>query len=130
MSIDLKVYDNGDHACLVWIPTDGQPIPNCRGYAIRCLSNGKERFLHGFVGFSDEDTLDPAAPWKFPLQRYMWWDYAVVPGDVVQYSVMPVLGSDKDHLSLSTADASALTVPRRSTVKRRPTSPHTSTRAL
>ena len=109
MSIDLKVYDNGDHACLVWLPTDGQPTPDCRGFAIRRLSNGKERFLHGFVGFSDEDTLDPAAPWKFPLQRYMWWDYGVAPGDVVQYSVVPVLGTDKDHLRLSTADASALT---------------------
>lgn len=22
MSIDLKVYDNGDHTCLVWLPND------------------------------------------------------------------------------------------------------------
>ena len=111
MSIDLRVYDNGDHVCLVWLPADGKPIPDCRGHAIRRLSNGKESFLHGFVGFSDEDKLDPAAPWKFPLQRYMWWDYGVALGDVVQYSVVPVLGSDKDHLKLSTADASALTEP-------------------
>ena len=111
MSIDLRVYDNGDHTCLVWLPTDGKPISDCRGYAIRRLSNGKESYLHGFVGFSDDDKLDPGAPWKFPLQRYMWWDYGVAPGDVVQYSVMPVLGSDKDHLKLSAADASTLTDP-------------------
>jgi PLD-like domain len=111
MSIDLRVYDNGDHTCLVWLPSDGKPIADCCGYAIRRLGNGKESYLHGFVGFSDDDKLDPAAPWKFPLQRYMWWDYGVAPGDVVQYSVMPVLGSDKDHLKLSTADASALTEP-------------------
>ncbi len=41
----------------------------------------------------------------------MWWDYGVKPGDVVQYSVIPVVGPDKDHLQLSTADASALTTP-------------------
>jgi hypothetical protein len=111
MSIDLRVYDNGDHTCLVWLPSDGKSIPECRGYAIRRLANGKESFLHGFVGFSDDDKLDPTAPWKFPLQRYMWWDYGVTPGDVVQYSVVPVLGPDKDHLKLSPADASALTEP-------------------
>jgi hypothetical protein len=109
MSIDVKVYDNGDHTCLAWLPADDQPIPTCRGFAIRRLQNGKESYLHGFVGFSDADKLDPAAPWKFPLQRYMWWDYGVSPGDVVQYSVVPVCGPDKDHLELSLADASALT---------------------
>ncbi len=111
MSIDLRVYDNGDHTCLVWLPSDGKPVAGCRGFAIRRLCNGKEGFLHGFVGFSDDDKLDPAAPWKFPLQRYMWWDYGVSPGDMVQYSVVPVLGPDKDHLKLSPAMASALTAP-------------------
>ena len=111
MGIDLRVYDNGDHTCLVWLPSDGKPLADCRGFAIRRLCNGKEGFLHGFVGFSDDDKLDPAAPWKFPLQRYMWWDYGVSLGDVVQYSVVPVLGPDKDHLKLSPAAASALTAP-------------------
>ena len=39
----------------------------------------------------------------------MWWDYGVKPGDVVQYSVVPVVGPDKDHLKLATASASTLT---------------------
>lgn len=111
MSIDLKVYDNGDHTCLVWLPSDEKPLPNCRGFSIRRLLNNTENYLHGFVGFSDTDKLDPAAPWKFPLQRYMWWDYGVRPGDVVQYSVVPVVGSDKDHLALAATEASALTPP-------------------
>jgi hypothetical protein len=115
MSLDVKVYDNGDHTALVWLPADGKPIPGCLGFTIRRLKkNAKnpqdaEHFLHGFVGFSDGDQLDPAAPWKHPVQRFMWWDYGVSPGDVVQYSVVPVVGKDKDHLQLSTADASALT---------------------
>ena len=64
MSINVKVYDNGDHTCLVWLPADGK-IPSCRGFTIRRLLNGAESYLHGFVGFSDDDKLDPANPWKF-----------------------------------------------------------------
>ena len=117
MTIELKVYDNGDHTCLVWLPSDEKAIPDCRGFTIhRTLKpNGggpaQDSYLHGFVGFSDADKLDPTAPWKFPLQRYMWWDYLVDPGDVVQYSVVPVVGPDQDRLSLSLADASAQTPP-------------------
>jgi phosphatidylserine/phosphatidylglycerophosphate/cardiolipin synthase-like enzyme len=109
MSIELKVYDNGDHTCLVWLPEDGKPVPNCRGFSIRRLQNGKEGYLHGFVGFTDTDKLDPATPWKFPLQRFLWWDYFVKPGDTVQYSVVPVVGPNKDSLTLDTKNASALT---------------------
>jgi phosphatidylserine/phosphatidylglycerophosphate/cardiolipin synthase-like enzyme len=109
MSIELKVYDNGDHTCLVWLPTDGKPIANCRGFAIRRILNGKEGYLHGFIGFSDTDKLDPANPWKFPVQRFLWWDYLVTLGDKIQYSVVPVIGPNKDNLSLDTKDASPLT---------------------
>jgi phosphatidylserine/phosphatidylglycerophosphate/cardiolipin synthase-like enzyme len=115
MSIELKVYDNGDHTCLVWLPSDQQPIQKCRGFAIqriRKASTGKEQtdYLHGFVGFTDKDTLDPKNPGLFkPLQRFMWWDYLIDPGDIVQYSVIPVTGEDKDHLSLNTGLASSLT---------------------
>jgi hypothetical protein len=109
MSINVKVYDNGDHTCLVWLPADEKPIPNCRGFTARKILNGTESYLHGFVGFFDGDKLDQAAPWKFPLQRYLWWDYGVKPGDVVQYSIVPVTGPDKDHLQLAIDDASALT---------------------
>ena len=34
MTIELKVYDNGDHTCLVWLPANAQAIPNCRGFTI------------------------------------------------------------------------------------------------
>ena len=83
MTIELKVYDNGDHTCLVWLPSDVKPIPDCRGFTIHRALKEKagaavtESYLHGFVGFSDGDKLDPNAPWKFPLQRFMWWDYLV-----------------------------------------------------
>jgi phosphatidylserine/phosphatidylglycerophosphate/cardiolipin synthase-like enzyme len=117
MSINLKVYDNGDHTCLVWLPADKQPIKNCLGFTIqRSLKANASApavgsYLHGFVGFSDSDKLDPNAAWKFPLQRYLWWDYGVTPGNVVQYSIVPVVGSDPNHMQLSPADASAQTPP-------------------
>jgi len=109
MSLALKVYDNGDHTCLVWLPDGNKPITNCRGFTIRRLKKGIESFLHGFVGFSDDDKLDPSATWKFPVQRFMWWDYDVTTGDQVQYSVVPVVGANKDSLSLDPANASPLT---------------------
>jgi phosphatidylserine/phosphatidylglycerophosphate/cardiolipin synthase-like enzyme len=109
MSIELKVYDNGDHTCLVWLPTDRKPIKDCRGFTIERTRAGKTDYLHGFVGFSDADKLDPANPWKFPVQRYLWWDYDVKPGDSVQYRVVPVCGKDKDHLSVNDQMASPMT---------------------
>ncbi|HMG78397.1 MAG TPA: phospholipase D-like domain-containing protein [Xanthobacteraceae bacterium] len=117
MAIDLKVYDNGDHTCLVWLPSDAKAIANCRGFTIHRLLKADaskpavESYLPSHVGFVDGQKLDPTAPWKMPLQRYLWWDYLVDPGNVVQYSIVPVCGPDKDHLSLNTADASALTPP-------------------
>ena len=108
MSFDLKVYNNGDHIALVWFPKDGKPLPNCRGFGIRRLLNGTETYLHGFVGFDETQQLDPQSPWKFAIQRYMWWDYLVKSGDVVQYSIVPVVGPDQTKLQLSTADASPL----------------------
>ena len=117
MTIELKVYDNGDHTCLVWLPSDEKPIPDCRGFTVhRTLkasagANAIEGYLHGFVGFSDADKFDPTAPWKFPVQRFMWSDYGVAPDNEVQYSIVPVCGPDKDHLTLSQAYASAQTPP-------------------
>ncbi len=111
MSIDVKVYDNGDHTALVWLPADLNPIKGCRGFTIRRVVQGSpDVYLHGFVGFSDDDKLDPTAPWKHPVQRFMWWDYGVKPGQVVQYSVVPVIG-DQGNLQLATDQASELTAP-------------------
>jgi phosphatidylserine/phosphatidylglycerophosphate/cardiolipin synthase-like enzyme len=109
VSIELKVYDNGDHTCLVWLTPDAKPIAGCRGFAVKRIKNGVDDYLHGAVGFSDTDTFDPHNPWKLPLQRFLWWDYLVKVGDVVQYSVVPVVGPDKDHLTLDASLASPLT---------------------
>ena len=110
-TLELKAYDNGDHVCLVWLTPDAKPIAGCRGFTLERLKNGVTDYLHGVVGFSDTDTLDPQNPWKFPLQRFLWWDYMVEIGDTVRYSVVPVAGADQDHLALDTTMASPLTPP-------------------
>ena len=111
MSLELKVYDNGDHTCLVWLPTDGQPIAGCRGFTIARTSEDQVTYLHGRVGFSDDDQLDPANACSFPIQRYLWWDYGVKPGDTVQYQVIPIVGPDQSTLSVDTKNASPVTQP-------------------
>ena len=111
MSLELKVYDNGDHTCLVWLPSDQKSIPNCRGFSIKRTSKGEDTYLHGAAGFSDDDKCDPANPCSFPVQRYLWWDYSVKPGDIVQYSVIPVIGPSQAKLTLDSKNASPITPP-------------------
>lgn len=111
MPIDVRVYDNGDHTAIVWLPPANQPITGCRGFAIQRKCGGKQEYLHSFIGFHDGDQ-PPAegSEWKWPLQRYMWWDYGVAPGDTVSYQVTPVVGSAA-ALSLDTAQQSNWTAP-------------------
>ena len=117
MSLDVKVYDNGDHTCIVWLPTDGKPIPGCRGFTIKSQRTraGKTdtNYCHGFVGFTPDEHPDPINDpgnlWKFPVQRYLWWDYSVQPGDVVTYTVIPV--TKNSDLQLANDLASPTTPP-------------------
>ena len=62
MGIKVTVYDNGDHTALVWLPEDVQPIADCRGFTIKRNHNGQEDYLHGFVGFSDDDKFGLGQP--------------------------------------------------------------------
>jgi phosphatidylserine/phosphatidylglycerophosphate/cardiolipin synthase-like enzyme len=92
VSIAVKAYSNGDHVAVAWCPEDGAAIPDCRGFAVQRSRGGEEAFLHSFVGFNDTDPFPADEPWRWPLQRYMWADYGVKPGDRVKYQVIPVTG--------------------------------------
>ncbi len=111
MALSVKVYDNGDHTCLVWLPADLQPIPQCRGFAIqRTLNRTQQAFLQNHVGFTDgQQPPAKGQEWKWPIQRYLWWDYSVNPGDQVQYQVIPVIGPNAQSLRLATELASPQT---------------------
>jgi len=99
----VNIFSNGDHVCLAWRPADPDPktwapIADCRGFAIRRkLTRGNqpsiESWLRNRIGFQQGETPPPPAEaWRWPIQRYMWWDYDVEPGDSVSYCVVPVLG--------------------------------------
>jgi len=98
INLTLKVYANCDHTYLVWKASDH--IAGCRGFAIYRRRDGEDELLDTYVGFAGETaapgTLKPSNNW--PVQKFMWSDYMVWPGDVVQYRVVPVAGPDKDHL--------------------------------
>lgn len=112
MSLSVKAYSNGDHVCLAWLPTDLQPIPNCRGFAVRRTLNGSSAYLANHVGFADGQTPPKAGEeWKWPIQRYLWWDYSVKTGDKVQYQVVPVVGPNQNALALADNLGSQLTDP-------------------
>lgn len=107
----VRVINNGDHAAIVWFPTDNQPIPNCRGFTIQrsCTRGGVESkyWLRSFVGFAEDAPKPPMGEdWRWPIQRYLWWDYHVQLGDVVRYRVVPVVGPDAAHLALAEDKAS------------------------
>ena len=107
MGLELKVLDNGDHTCLIWRPADNNPIPGCRGFAVARVLNGAKDYLPNFVGFAP-GVAGPQLTNVWPVQRYMWWDYGVKPGDVVQYQVIPMTGP-ANALQSDTSLASALT---------------------
>src|SRR5712664_3878581 len=114
MKLTAKAYQNGDHACLIWFPDDFQPISECRGFAIErtrtpAQGGASTGFVHNFTGFAD-DATPPKDPWRWPIQRFLWWDYFVQPGDTVQYSVIPVTGSNaRNTLQLAQSMASPFT---------------------
>ncbi len=91
MNITLRVYNNGDHCCIVWRP-DAR-IDGCLGFALRRRRNGNEEVLNNYVGFSPapSGTSEPSTKW--PFQRYLWWDYSLGDGDKVSYRVVPVRGT-------------------------------------
>ncbi|MEO8133182.1 MAG: phospholipase D-like domain-containing protein [Betaproteobacteria bacterium] len=98
MTLRAAAYENGDHTCLIWFPDDLRSIPECRGFAImrkRTKGDGTsdDGYLRNYVGFAD--GAQPPAPgqeWQWPIQRYLWWDYGVHPGDTVSYQIVPVTG--------------------------------------
>jgi phosphatidylserine/phosphatidylglycerophosphate/cardiolipin synthase-like enzyme len=116
MPIAAQAYENGDHTCLIWLPSDFKPTKDCRGFAIQREKtdiNGKKttEFIRNFTGFADDAPRPKAGEeWRWPFQRFLWWDYDVKPGDKVRYSVIPVLGSNSQGtLKLDRANATDYT---------------------
>lgn len=109
--LKLRVLNNGDHVGLMWFPDDGQRTAGCRGFAVereltRAGAGPANSYLANHVGFTEGQQPPPAgSEWQWPIQRYLWWDYTVQPGDSVRYRVLPVCGADASHLALDEAAA-------------------------
>ena len=75
-------------------------IPECRGFALLRRRNGVEEIVTTWVGFEDDDAEDGErrASTNWPIQKYQWTDYMAVPGDTLQYRVVPMVGPDKENL--------------------------------
>ncbi len=102
----VKLCHNGDDVFIAWKPKGF--IPDCRGFALLRRRNGVEEVVSTWVGFEDDDAEDGErrASTNWPIQKYQWTDYMAVPGDTLQYRVLPMVGPDKANLKPASALAS------------------------
>ena len=124
MNISLIVHPGVDSALIAW---RSDFIDQCRGFALRRkikraagspqspntvsdvdADGYHEEIVASWVGFADgpaveEGTRKPTTEW--PIQKYLWSDFAVNPGDVVAYRVSAMIGPETalqesaDHVS-------------------------------
>jgi phosphatidylserine/phosphatidylglycerophosphate/cardiolipin synthase-like enzyme len=129
MGISVKVRAGSDDAFIAWT-TDF--IADCRGFALkRRIKRGPnsvpspnttsspdaqgfvEETVASWVGFANGPDVAPGTrepTTKWPIQKYLWSDFAVHPGDVVSYQVSPMIGP-ADALREGTDLASAWSAP-------------------
>lgn len=129
MGIEIVVRPGVDSALLAW---RADAIAGCRGFALRRkirrvagsasspnAENGGapdadgfvEEIVASWVGFADgppveEGTRKPTTEW--PIQKYLWSDFQVNPGDVVRYRVSAMTGT-ADNLLESDEEVSEWT---------------------
>jgi phosphatidylserine/phosphatidylglycerophosphate/cardiolipin synthase-like enzyme len=90
---EIRAYVDSDHAFVVW-QLDEQ-IPDCRGFELsrKETATNEETILDSFVGFAGDTappgTRRPSTEW--PIQRFMWSDYAP-PRKEVCYRAVPLVG--------------------------------------
>jgi PLD-like domain len=105
-AMQLRTYHNGDDVLIAW-KLQG-PIDKCRGFALLRRRNGVEETVKTWVGFAGQSHVEGERrdSTEWPIQRFQWTDYMANPGDRLQYKVIPMVGTDLDHLSRDDADAS------------------------
>lgn len=105
----VTVCHNGDDTFVAWKPKGF--IDDCRGFALFRRRNGVEEIVSTWVGFEDDDAElgERRASTNWPIQKYQWTDYMAVPGDRLQYRVVPMVGPDKRTLKTDGSNASGWT---------------------
>jgi phosphatidylserine/phosphatidylglycerophosphate/cardiolipin synthase-like enzyme len=90
----IKAFANCDHAIIAW--KYDQPIPNCIGFALYKKMKGQPpssaQPLNNRIGFAGQQAQPgeqrPSTAW--PIQRLLWTDFNVKPGDCMSYLVVPL----------------------------------------
>ena len=112
MTISLIVHPGVDSAFLAW---RAQFIRDCRGFALRRRIRRAQgsapspnsvgatddqgfrvEVVASWVGFVDGPNVPPGTrrpTTEWPIQKYLWSDFAVNPSDEVAYRVTPMVGS-------------------------------------
>jgi phosphatidylserine/phosphatidylglycerophosphate/cardiolipin synthase-like enzyme len=111
MTIEIIVHPGVDSAFIAW---RAPFIAQCRGFALfrkikrkpdsapspnttqgRDADGFAEEIVASWVGFANEPATDPGTrkpTTDWPIQKYLWSDFMVNPGDVVAYRVAPMVG--------------------------------------
>jgi hypothetical protein len=114
MSVEIIVHPGVDSAFIAW---RSPFIDNCRGFALKRkikrapgsaaspntvakpdAAGFVEEIVASWVGFADGASIEsgtrkPTTEW--PIQKYLWSDFMVGPGDAVAYQVVPMIGNAK-----------------------------------
>ena len=105
----IRVFANCDMTLIAW-QADGK-FPECRGFALERQVKGKDGdakngFVNTYVGFEGQQhtsgEAQPSTVW--PVQRYIWNDYAPSQGQTVRYRVIPMIGPASDLKQMSQAE--------------------------
>ena len=98
MAIEIRAYVNSDSATVVW-RTDAR-IPGCLGFALhRRTTDSKgvttETVLENRIGFASDPNAKPgshASSEQWPIQRFIWNDYAAAGAGQVSYRAVARVG--------------------------------------
>jgi phosphatidylserine/phosphatidylglycerophosphate/cardiolipin synthase-like enzyme len=123
MTVEIIVHPGVDSAFLAW---RAPFIAQCRGFALkRKIKRAQdsaaspntvgtpdakgfvEEIVASWVGFANGPDVDPGTrkpTTEWPIQKYLWSDFMVNPGDQVAYCVVPMVGPST---ALKEAQASA-----------------------
>ena len=104
MKSKITVRCNNDHALVSW--SFENIIPGCIGFALYRNRNGKEEIVQNRIGFADGVPKLPAVgtpmlSTKFPIQRFVWTDFDVNDGDLIQYKIVPISIKNDKIIELS-----------------------------
>jgi phosphatidylserine/phosphatidylglycerophosphate/cardiolipin synthase-like enzyme len=111
MAVEIIVHPGVDSAIIAW---RAPFIDQCRGFALyRKVKRGPgstaspnttssanaqgfaEEIVASWVGFADGPDVEPGTrkpTTEWPIQKYLWSDFMVGPGDEVAYRVTPMIG--------------------------------------